>query len=69
METDFLCTKKKAMIKDPPERRAPEHMSTKGTTKIAVSSDVMPCSLVEAIRITPKTATVIHSHCCENLKY
>jgi len=37
METDFHCTKKKAMIKDPPERRAPECMSTKGMTKIAVS--------------------------------
>jgi hypothetical protein len=24
METDFHCTKKNAMIKDPPERRAPE---------------------------------------------
>jgi len=61
MERDFHCTKKKAMIKDPPERRAPERMSTKGMTKIAVSWDVMPCSLVEAISITPKTATVIQS--------
>jgi hypothetical protein len=30
-------------------------------TKIAVSRDGMPCSLIEAIRITPKTATVIQS--------
>jgi hypothetical protein len=61
-------TKKKALIKDPPESRAPEIHQQKAW-KTAVSWDVKPCSLVKAIRITPMTVTVIHSNCCKNLIY